>query len=405
MRSEKISFKNAEGFDLAGALDLPPGKPRAFALFAHCFSCSSQSHAAKRIAQALTLHGMATLRFDFTGLGASGGAFADSHFAANVEDLKHAATYLAEKYQAPTIFVGHSLGGAAVIAAAADVPSVKAVVTIGAPFDPAHVLHHFGSQIDEIERAGEAEVRIAGRTFTVRKDFLDAARGQDQGRRLAELKRALLVMHSPIDEIVGVENAREIFDAAKHPKSFMALDGSDHLLTNKRDGELVAASIACWAERYLDPLSESAIDLEGTVQVRSTDGKFLQDVVAGEHRFVADEPQRLGGWDAGPTPYDLLLAALGTCTAMTIKLFAAREKIPLENVSIGLRHDRVHGQDCQAGQGKIERITRHVDLTGPLSDEHRALLLKVADRCPVHRTLESDLRIETVAAAPAAAAS
>lgn len=401
MRSEKISFTNAEGVELAGALDLPPGKARAFALFAHCFSCSSQSHAAKRIAQALTLHGIATLRFDFTGLGASGGEFADSHFAANVDDLKQAARYLTEKWQAPTLLVGHSLGGAAVIAAAGDLPSIKAVVTIGAPFDPAHVLHHFGSRIDEIERNGAAEITISGRTFTVRKDFLDAARGQDQGRRLAELKRALLVMHSPVDEIVGIDNAREIFDAARHPKSFMSLDGADHLLTNKRDGEQVASTIASWAERYLDPVSEAAIDLEGTVQVRSTDGKFLQDVVAGDHRFVADEPLRLGGWNAGPTPYDLLLAALGTCTAMTVKLFAAREGIPLHDVSVGLRHDRVHGQDCQSGQGKIERITRHVALTGPLSDEHRNLLLKIADRCPVHRTLEGDLRIETVDAARA----
>ena len=399
MRSAMISFTNGEGIALAGALDLPPGKPRAFALFAHCFSCSSQSHAAKRIAQALTLHGIATLRFDFTGLGASGGALADSHFAANIEDLKHAARYLAETRQAPTILIGHSLGGAAAIAAASEVSSVKAVVTIGAPFDPAHILQHFGSRIDEIERAGEADITIAGRSFTVRKDFLDAVRGQNQGRRLAELKRALLVMHSPTDEIVGIENAREIFDAARHPKSFVSLDGADHLLTNKRDAEQVAAMIASWVERYLDPLAEVAIDLEGTVQVRSTDGKFLQDVVAGDHHFVADEPLRLGGWDAGPTPYDLLLAALGTCTAMTVKLFAAREKMPLHDVSIGLRHDRIHAQDCQGGQGKIERITRHVELTGPLSDEQRAVLIKIADRCPVHRTLEGEIRIETVDAA------
>ncbi|QDX26925.1 OsmC family protein [Sphingomonas suaedae] len=396
MRSESISFRNADGIELAGALDLPPGKPRAFALFAHCFSCSSQSHAAKRIAQALTLHGIATLRFDFTGLGISGGEFADSHFAANVDDLKQAARYLSDKWRAPTVLIGHSLGGTAVIAAAGDLPSIKAVVTIGAPFDPAHVLQHFGSSIDEIEQVGEADVTIAGRTFTVRKDFLDAAREQDQGRRLAELKCALLVMHSPVDEIVGIDNAREIFEAARHPKSFLSLDGADHLLTEKRDGEQAATLIASWAERYLGLADEVAIELEGSVQVRSTDGKFLQDVVAGEHRFVADEPVRLGGWNAGPTPYDLLLASLGTCTAMTIKMFAAREKIPLEDVSIGLRHDRVHGEDCEANQGKIERITRHVELTGSLSDDQRKQLIAIADRCPVHHTLTSDLRIETL---------
>jgi len=399
MRSESISIMNAEGIELAGALDLPTGKPQAFALFAHCFSCSSQSHAAKRIAQALTLRGIATLRFDFAGLGASGGEFADSHFAANVGDLKQAARYLSDEWQAPAILIGHSLGGTAVIAAAGDLPSVKAVVTIGAPFDPAHVLQHFGSSIDEIEQAGEADVTIAGRTFTVRKDFLDAAREQDQGQRLAELKCALLVMHSPIDEIVGVDNAREIFEAARHPNSFVSLDGADHLLTEKRDGQHAAAMIASWSERHLDPADEDAIELEGSVQVSSSDGKFLQDVVAGEHRFVADEPVRLGGWDAGPTPYDLLLASLGTCTAMTIKMFAAREKIPLEDVSIGLRHDRVHGEDCEANQGKIERITRHVELTGSLSDDQRKQLIEIADRCPVHNTLVGELRIETVDAA------
>ena len=403
MRSEKISFRNAGGVDLSGALDLPPTTPRAYALFAHCFSCSSQSHAAKRIAQALTLHGIATLRFDFTGLGASGGEFADSHFAANVEDLKAAARRLAENWRAPMILVGHSLGGAAVIAAAGDIPSAKAVVTLGAPFDPAHVLRRFGSRIDEIAQAGEAEITIAGRTFVVRRDFLDAARGQDQARRLGELRRALLVMHSPTDEIVGVENAREIFDAARHPKSFLSLDGMDHLLTDKRDGEHVAAMIATWAERYLDPPAEDAIDVEGTVQVRSTAGKFLQDVVAGEHRFVADEPIGVGGWDAGPTPYDLLLASLGSCTAMTVKLFARREGIPLEGVAVGLRHDRIHGQDSEAGQGRMERITRVLDLAGPLSEDQRRLLLKIANRCPVHRTLEGDLDIVTtdVTAAPA----
>ncbi|PXB00044.1 osmotically inducible protein C [Nostoc sp. 3335mG] len=395
MRSEKISFENADGTALAGTIDLPPGTPRAFALFAHCFSCSSQSHAAKRIAGALTSHGIATLRFDFTGLGASEGAFADSHFAANVEDLIQAAEYLSSTWQAPELLIGHSLGGAAVIAAAGGLASVKAVVTIGAPFDPAHVLHQFGSRIDEIERAGEADVTIAGRTFTVRRDFLEAARGQDQEQRLADLNRALLVMHAPTDEIVGIDNARAIFEAARHPKSFLSLESADHLLTARRDGDYVATMIAAWAERYLAPADDASIDVGGTVRIQSTDGKFLQDVVAGRHRFIADEPARLGGRDAGPTPYDLLLASLGTCTAMTIKMFATRQAIPLEQVRIGLRHDRIHGEDCGAGQKRIERITREIALTGPMSAEQRARLIEIADRCPVHHSLQGELRIET----------
>lgn len=393
MHSERVSFRNANGIELAGALDTPPSTPRGYALFAHCFSCSSQSHAAKRISQALTLHGIATLRFDFTGLGASDGEFADSHFAANLDDLTAAAQYLTDSRQAPAILIGHSLGGAAMIAAAERIPSARAVVTIGAPFDPAHALHLFGDRLEEIERTGEATVTLGGRAFVVRRDFLAASTATDQAGRLGTLKTAVLVMHSPIDEIVGVDHARKIFDAARHPKSFVSLDGMDHLLTDKRDAEYVANLVAAWAERYLDPPRADAIDVEGTVQVRSTDGKFLQDIVAGEHRFVADEPTKIGGWDAGPTPYDLLLASLGSCTAMTIKLFAEREGIPLEKVAIGLRHDRIHGQDCEAQQGKMERITRRVNLTGPLSDDQRALLLKIADRCPVHRTLEGHLEI------------
>jgi len=395
MQSLNVAFPNQSGLSLAGVLDRPATRPRAYALFAHCFSCSSRSHATKRISQALALHGIATLRFDFTGLGQSEGAFRDSHFGANVEDLRSAAAFLSREYGAPSILIGHSLGGAAIIAAAPHIPSVRGVVTLGSPFDPSHALAHFGSALETIEALGEAEVSLGGRPFTVGKDFLQQSRGVDQARNLAALKRPILIMHSPTDEVVGIEQARQIFAAAKHPKSFLSLDGADHLLTDRHDANFVAQMIASWAERYIDEEPAPPIDVGGTVQIRSTTRKFLQDVVAGRHRFVADEPTGIGGDDEGPTPYDFLLTALGTCTAMTVKLFAAREGIPLEDISIGLRHDRLPGQDCDAAMGKLERITREVALAGPLSAEQRKLLLKIADRCPVHRTLEGQLQIVT----------
>lgn len=400
MRTEKVAFQNSGGVGLTGALDLPATTPRAYALFAHCFSCSSQSHAARRISEALALRGIGTLRFDFTGLGTSGGKFADSHFAANIDDLKAAARYLSERHATPAILIGHSLGGAAVIAAAGEIFGAKAIVTIGAPFDPTHALRHFGPGLDEIERNGEAEVTIGGRSFVVGRAFIEGSRGHDQGRRLADLKRALLVMHSPIDDIVGIDNARDIFDAARHPKSFISLDGADHLLTDRRYADQVAGMITAWAERYIDPRGEREADpqVEGTVQVHSTEDKFLQEIAAGPHRFASDEPVGVGGGNLGPTPYDLLLASLGACTSMTVRLFARREGIPLESVTVGLSHDRIHCNDCAAGEGRMERITRRISFRGTLSDEQRALLLKIADRCPVHRTLVGDIDMVTIEA-------
>ncbi|RXT51190.1 osmotically inducible protein C [Bosea sp. Tri-44] len=389
MRTEKVSFRSSGGIGLAGVLDLPARTPRAYALFAHCFSCSSQSHAARRISEALALRGIGTLRFDFTGLGASGGKFADSHFAANIDDLKAAARYMSERRSSPALLIGHSLGGAAVIAAAGCIFGARAVVTIGAPFDPAHALRHFGPGLDEIERSGEAKVTIGGRSVVIGRDFIAASRGQDQLKRLADLKRALLVLHSPTDDVVGIDHARDIFDAARHPKSFIALDGADHFLADRSYADQVAGMITAWADRYIDRRDEPDADpqVEGTVKVRSTEGKFLQEITAGPHQFASDEPVGAGGVNAGPTPYDLLLASLGACTSMTLRLFAGREGIPLEGVSIGLSHDRIHHDDCAAGEGRMERITRRIAFHGTLSDEQRALLLKVADRCPVHRTL------------------
>jgi putative redox protein len=392
-----VQFPNAAGALLWGALEQPPGRVRAVALFAHCFTCNSNSHGARRVSLALAERGIACLRFDFTGLGKSKGAFADSHFAANIGDLVAAARYLEETIGAPALLIGHSLGGAAVIAAAEHVPSAKAVVTIGAPFDPEHVLHQFGPGLDRIEAEGQGEIAIGGRPFTIGRDFVAAVRGQDQAGRLARLKRALLVLHAATDPVIGIENAADIYAAAKHPKSFVSLDGADHLLTGAEHAAYAAAIIAAWVEPFLAPVVRSRAVAEGDVRVTAGDGKFVQLIDSAGHSFLADEPMRVGGGDLGPTPYDLLLAGLGACTAMTIKLVAAREDIPLAGVEVELRHSRHHAEDSAAPDGKprLERIERVVRLDGALSAEHSARLLAIADRCPVHRTLESHPEIVT----------
>ncbi len=393
-----VQFINSANIALSGRIEMPAGRIRAVALFAHCFTCTANSHGARRISVALAEHGIATLAFDFTGLGKSGGDFADSHFMANVGDLVAAAGYLRDSIGAPSILVGHSLGGAAVIAAAVDIPECTAVVTIGAPFDPAHVLHQLGDQVQRVRAEGRAEVSIGGRPFNVSDAFLDAVEGHDQAGRLAKLKRALLVLHAPTDTTVGIENAGEIFAAAKHPKSFVSLAGADHLLTQPAPAAYAAAMISAWVEPYLPPAKARDAPDEGEVRVTSTDAKFVSIVDSSGHSFIADEPLKVGGMDLGPTPYDLLLAGLGSCTSMTVKLVADREGIPLKGVSVALKHSRCHSEDCQAtgeGRPKIEVIERDITLEGDLSEAQRARLLVIADKCPVHRTLESHPVIKT----------
>lgn len=395
-----MTFLNADGVRLHGALELPPGRPRAVAVFAHCFTGSSAHIGARRITTALAAKGIATLAFDFTGLGKSDGEFADSDFDANVADLIAAAAHLRAEMLAPAILVGHSLGGAAVIAAAEHIPEVKAVVTIGAPFDPAHVLHQLGG-IERVREQGVAEVAIGGRPFTVTREFIESAEHQDQAARLARLKRALLVMHAPADSTVGVDNAGKIFVAAKHPKSFISLDGADHLLTTPGSAAYAASIIAAWSEAYLPAASCAAAMPEGHVTVTGAEGKFLQIVDAGGHSFLADEPLAKGGTDLGPTPYDLLLSALGACTSMTIEMVAARENIPLDGQTVTLEHRHCHADDCRESgdkHAKLEIIDRVISFSGDLTDEHRARLLAIADKCPVHRTLESGVAIRTTLA-------
>ena len=403
-RSEKLTFQGASGEILAARLDLPAGELRAMALFAHCFTCSKDIFAAARIAAGLADTGIAVLRFDFTGLGHSEGEFANTNFSSNVADLVKAADYLREAYEAPKIMIGHSLGGAAVLAAAGQVPEAVAVATIGAPADPAHVAHAFQSSREEIEAKGEAEVLLAGRPFKIQKQFLEDIVEQKLESAIAGLRKALIVFHAPRDQMVGIENAGHIFGAAKHPKSFISLDDADHLLSRKADAVYVAKVLSAWASRYLgdEPATASspAPESRGTVVVRETGrGRFLQDVEAGPHRFQADEPVDFGGTDLGPGPYDLLLAGLGACTSMTVRMYAARKKWPLEGVEVSLQHDRVHAkdcQDCEAKEGKVDRIVRQLTLSGPLEPAQRTKLLEIADKCPVHRTLTNEIKIETV---------
>ncbi|MEM8826459.1 MAG: alpha/beta fold hydrolase, partial [Pseudomonadota bacterium] len=366
--SETFEFPNARGDMLAGSYDRPAhGGVRAIALFAHCFTCTMRSRAAVRIARALAADGIGVLRFDFTGLGKSEGEFAETGFAVNVDDLIAAARALARDKAPPALLIGHSLGGAAVLAAASHIDSVKAVVTLGAPFETDHVLGHLGETLKVIEEEGAAQVDIGGRPFTVSKSFLDATRGHDQRTRVRDLRKALLVMHSPTDQIVGIENAADIFTAARHPKSFISLDDADHLLMRAADTDYAAGVITSWVQRYVDLPDADVATEEGEVRVEPAGGRFTQAMEAGTHRILADEPERIGGSDLGPTPYDLLLGALGTCTNMTVRMIANKEKIPLRSVSTRLTHNRRYDEDCEGcmdAPRRQEPIVRQVTFTG-----------------------------------------
>ena len=401
MRTERLEFANAKGEKLAALIDLPLGIPNAFALFAHCFTCGKDNLAAKRISERLAICGIGVLRFDFTGLGTSEGKFADTRFSSNVDDLVAAADHLRKTYGTPAILIGHSLGGAAMLAAAHRIADARAIVTIAAPCDPAHVTGLFKEHVDKIREQGEGEVSLAGRPFRIKREFLDDIAEQRIRDCLANLRKALLVFHSPTDDIVGIENASHIFTAAKHPKSFVSLAGADHLLSKRDDAVYVANVITAWAERYIErPAERGDQQIEvGTVLVRETgNGKFQQEVLSGPHRFLADEPVKVGGLDSGPGPYDLLLAGLGACTSMTLRLYAEHKKLPLERVSVRLMHNRIHAEDClncETKEGMVDRVDRNITMEGPLDAEQRKRLLEIADKCPVHRTLESEINIRT----------
>jgi putative redox protein len=405
MPTERITFPGHSGEDLAARLDMPDGPHLATALFAHCFTCSKDIPAARRIAGRLAAMGIAVLRFDFTGLGHSGGEFANTTFTSNAEDLKAAAAYLAGRGMAPSLLIGHSLGGAAVLRVAGEIDSVKAVTTIGAPFDPEHVTHNFGDALEAIAADGEAQVDLGGRPFTIRKSFVEDVTAEELGPRIKAMTAALLVLHAPRDATVGIENAAEIFGAATHPKSFVTLDNADHLITRGEDAEYAAEVIAAWAGRYLKlaPPAPPPGAPEGVVRVSEADpAGFLQDVTSGPlHHMLADEPAAYGGTNRGMTPYGFLAAGLGACTSMTIRMYARRKGWPLDHVEVDVTHNKVHAEDAGAGSAKVDTFRRAIQLTGDLDADQRARLLEIADKCPVHRTLEGTSHVETVLADPA----
>ncbi|UCF19430.1 MAG: alpha/beta fold hydrolase [Gemmatimonadota bacterium] len=395
MQTQRLNFAGATGATLSARLELPVDEqPIAFALFAHCFTCSKNFKAAVNIARALARAQIAVLRFDFTGLGESEGDFAETTFSSNVDDLVAAARFLESEWQTPAILIGHSLGGAAVLQAAHRLPSAKAVATIAAPAEPAHVTKHLRSSLEEIRKCGAAEVLLAGRPFTIRKEFLDDLDQQNMAETIRKLGRPLFVFHSPSDTIVGPENGARIFELASEPKSYISLDGADHLLSRSEDSEYVGAVIAAWATRFLAvPLDIEAQKVSrGGVVVRTGRRRYHTEILAGGHTVVADEPEQVGGANTGPTPFELLQAALGACTTITLRMYADRKEWPLEEIAVRLRHRKLKPAEAPAhdqGQPRLEEITQTLDLSGPLDDEQRARLFEIAHRCPVHRALEA----------------
>ena len=400
MIQKRVDFKNENGFELSGLLQLPQGgKPKTFALFAHCFTCTKNLKAINHIGNALAENGIGVLKFDFTGLGGSEGEFSDTNFSSNVDDIIAACKFMEKEYSSPSIMIGHSLGGSAVLSAAAKIDSCKAVVTIGSPSTPSHLGKHFQDHYCEIEEKGEAEVNIGGRSFKIKKQFMDDLKNQSVLKEVENLKKPLLIMHAPFDKIVGINNAEELYVAAKHPKSFISLDDADHLLSKSDDSFYAGKVIASWASKYIETEEENQIDLKGNqVLVETYEKGFFSNVSTKDHHFVADEPESFGGTNKGPTPYDLLLAALGTCTNMTLRMYADRKEISLERIVSRLNHEKVHiedCEDCEEKDKKIDLITKEIELHGDLTEEQIERLLEIADKCPVHRTLKSDIKIES----------
>ncbi len=407
MKREKLQFINREGWALSAYLEFPPDQePIAYAVFGHCFTCNKNFPAVKNIARGLTSRGIAVLRFDFSGLGDSEGEFVETSFLTNVTDLLAAAAYLEENYEAPELLIGHSLGGAAALYAAPQIESIKGVVSIAAPSDPKHVIHLFQREVAEIKKDGKATVQIAGRTFEIGEKFLKDAEVADLLTTVSDLRKALLILHSPIDEVVDVSHAAKLYKAAYHPKSFISLDQADHILSNKMDSIYAGEVIASWAARYLDTPERRVLDTElDVVASLPEDDEYTTLILAGRHHLTADEPESVGGNDFGPSPYHLLSAALGSCTAMTLQMYARRKKWDLQEVLVHLKHEKVYAEDCETcvtaegevkdPKARIDQISRVVELIGDLDHTQKTRLLEIANRCPVHRTLESDIHIHS----------
>ncbi len=398
--TERVEFIGSSGEKIAGKLDKPIGPIRAYALYAHCFTCTKEFIGSRSICQELASHGIAVLRFDFTGLGGSAGEFAETNFRSNVEDLLKAAEFMEAELKAPEMIIGHSLGGAAVLAASKHIDSAKVVISVAAPADAEHVIHNFGDYIEEIETKGVAKVKLGGRILTIRKQFLDDLRAQNVTKDLGDVRKAFLIMHSPTDDTVGIENASRIYAAAKHPKSFVSLDKADHLLTKAEDAAYVAATITTWASRYLPREEDKTQEWEGHVTVSETGAsKFQNWVQAGPHGFMADEPKSYGGTETGPTPYNLLASALGACTSMTLRNYASLKEIDVGPIKVEVEYSKIHIDDCntceESDSSMIDQFERRIEIQGEIDESVKQRMLQIADRCPVHKTLENNAHIVT----------
>lgn len=402
MEHQKITFENKDGESLVAYLDQPAdNKPKGYAVFAHCFTCNKNLKAVKHISRALTNHGFGVLRFDFTGLGESEGDFADTNFSSNVTDLISACNFLDTYYEAPSILVGHSLGGSAVLLAASQLSSVQAVATVGAPSAPDHVTKHFQHKIDEIKDKGEATVNLGGRDFQIKDQFLEDLEQSNLENHIYELRRPLLIIHSPIDKVVGLDNAGSIFQAAQHPKSFISLDGADHLLMNNNDAQYVGQMIASWSSRYLPASEENEepeLQTEKQIVARTGKDTLTTDVKSGKHYLLVDEPESAGGNNLGPNPYDYLAAALGSCTSLTLQMYARHKKWPLDEARVHVQHKKEHDKDfddTDQSNAKIDVLEREIEVLGDLDKKQQERLIEIANKCPVHRTLTSDIKVKT----------
>lgn len=396
--SNVITFPNADGHQLSARLEMPADNdPHAFAIFAHCFTCSKNLNVVTHISRALTQAGMAVLRFDFTGLGESEGDFSNTNFSTNIQDLEAAASFLANNHSAPKLLIGHSLGGAAVLIASTRIKSIDAVVTIGAPADPEHVQGLIQSDIETIAAEGEAKVSLGGRNFTIKKQFLDDVSKAEHDHQIEKIRKPLLILHSPTDQTVGIENAAKIYKLAHHPKSFISLDKADHLLNRKEDSLYVGSVISTWVERYIVPRTPTPLSTDLQVVTR-TQQTYTTEIMASQHALTADEPESVGGLDLGPSPYDLLAASLGSCTGMTLRMYANRKEWPLEEVVVHVKHQKIYDQDCQNcdnPDNKIDHMERMIEIKGDLTEKQRERLKEIADKCPVHKTLHASIKVTT----------
>ncbi|SDR65406.1 alpha/beta fold hydrolase [Christiangramia echinicola] len=399
MQKIDVSFKNSDSKTLKGVIELPFNKnPENFVLFAHCFTCNKNFHAPSNISKSLASQGYGVLRFDFTGLGDSEGEFEDTSFSGNVDDLVAAAKFLEKEYNAPALIVGHSLGGAAALFASAKIESVKAIVTINAPSNLTHVQKHFESSLNEIENEGSANIKIGGRSFKIKKHFVDDLEKNKDARAMNKIRKPLLIMHSPQDEIVSIDHAEELYKAAWHPKSFFSLDGADHMLSNKPDSQYAGTVIAAWASNYIKETEVPELETDHEVMANLGHEGYTTQMVAGRHHFIADEPVKAGGSDLGPNPYELVSSGLAACTSMTIQMYARRKKWNVDNVETHVNYSKKHADDCadcENDMAKIDSFDREISLKGDLDDKQVKRLMEIADKCPVHKTLSAKAQIKT----------